>query len=71
MTNKYNWNYNILQMFKKNITVRTNIKWNLEKNWDSPWHWILVESQEPIFNNAIKGRATIEPKESMMIHASI
>ena len=70
MTNKYNWNYNFLQMFKKNIIVRTNIN-EMWKKIDSPWHWILVESQEPIFNNAVKGRATIEPKESMMIHASI
>ena len=37
----------------------------------SSWHWILVESQEPIFNNAVKERATIEPKESIMIYALI
>ena len=35
------------------------------------WHWILVESQEPIFNNVVNGIAIIEPKESIMIYASI
>ena len=49
MTNKYNWNYNFLQMFNKNIIVRTNIKWNVEKI-DSPWHWILVERAKNPFS---------------------